>query len=370
MNLIFSGNGLYSSFNLAAGIVPSSAIKNVLRGVKVEAQNLASVPCIKLTATDLEVLVKCLVPVKECVGDGSIVLPAIRVNNILREWAGHDEVIMSVEGSSCVLKSRGGHFKITGEDSGQFPDVTVKETKDFVEVDGSIIGDMVGKVVHSVSTVKVRSVLSGVFVRIFGDDILMVAADGNRMSCVKRKVHNPGGVSMDGVIAVKCLMFLQRFVSECKGLLKVGMDESRICFVGERGEVISQLIEGQYPRYEDIIPMKNDRVVEVNKDELLSGVRMASFMTSEGYRIVKFTITGGKLTLTSRAADVGEAELEIAASYEGPDFEICFNPDYVTDALKVSDGDTIVMKFSDGEGAAVFKTGYEQMDVIMPIEPK
>ncbi len=366
MNLIFSGNDLYNNFNLVTGIVPSSTIKNILKGVKVEVKDNR----VKLTATDLEVLVKCLAPVKECAGDGSIVLPALRVNNILREWAGHDEVIMSIEGNGCVLRSRGGHFKIAGEDSGQFPDVTVTEIRDFVEADGAVISDMVGKVVHSVSTVKARSVLSGVFVRISGDDIIMVAADGNRMSCVKRKVDNPGGVSMDGVIAVKCLMFLQRFVSECKGPLRVGIGESRICFVGETGEVISQIIEGQYPRYEDIIPKKDGRVVEVNRDELLSGVRMASFMTSEGYRIVKFAITGGKLMLTSRAADVGEAELEIVASYEGPDFEISFNPDYVMDALKVSDGDTIVMKFSDGEGAAVFKTGYEQMDVIMPIEPK
>ncbi|MCF6154039.1 MAG: DNA polymerase III subunit beta [Candidatus Brocadia sp.] len=366
MNIIFSGKDLYNSFNLVTGIVPSSTIKNVLRGVKVEVGNT----CIKLTATDLEVLVKCFVPAKECVGDGSIVLPAIRVNNILREWAKHDEVIMSVEDSSCMLKSRGGHFKIAGEDSVQFPDVTVTETNEFVEVDGAIIGDMIGKVVHSVSTVKTRSVLSGVFVRIFGDDIIMVAADGNRMSCIKRKVHNPAGVVMDGVVSVKCLLFMQRFVSECKGVLKVGMGESRICFIGERGGVVSQLIEGQYPKYEDIIPEKNERVVEVNKDDLLSGVRMASFMTSEGCRVVKFTITSGKLTLTSRAADVGEAELEIAASYEGPDFVIHFNPDYVTDVLKVSDGGTIVMMFNDGEGAAVFKTGYEQMDVIMPIEPK
>lgn len=365
MNLIFSGNDLYNSFDLVAGIVPSSAIKSILRGVKFEVTG----DRLRLTATDLEVLVKCLVPAKECTGDGSIVLPAVRVNNILREWAGNDEVIMTVEGSSCVLKSRGGHFKITGEDSGQFPDVTVTEIKDFVEVDGKIIADMVGKVIHSVSRVKARSVLSGVFVRILRDDIVMVTTDSNRMSYIRRKVHNPGGVSIEGVVSVKCLMFLQRFVSVCKGSLRVGMGESQIYFVGERGEMLSQLIDGQYPKYEDMVPKGNDRVVEVNKDELLSGVRMASFMTIEGYQIVKFIIKNGRMMIVSRAADVGEAELEVAASYEGPEFEINFNPDYVMDALKVSDSDTVVIKFSDGKGAAVFNTGHEQMDVVMPIEP-
>lgn len=365
MNLIFSGNDLYDSFNFVAGIVPSSAIKSILRGVKFDVTEHR----LRLTATDLEVLVKCLVSAKECTGDGSIVLPAVRVNNILREWAGNDEVIMTVEGSSCVLKSRGGYFKINGEDSGQFPDVTVADIKDFVEVEGEIIANMAGKVIHSVSKIKARSVLSGVFVRIFGDDIVMVAMDGNRMSYIRRKAHNPGRVSIEGVVSVKCLMFLQRFVSMCKGSLRVGMGESQICFVGERGEILSQLIEGQYPKYEDVVPKGGDRVVEVNKDELLSGVRMASFMTIEGYQIVKFIIKRGRLMIVSRTADVGEAELEVAASYEGPDFEISFNPDYVMDALKVSDSDTVIMKFSDSEGAAVFNTGHEQMDVVMPIVP-
>ncbi len=365
MNLIFSGSDLYTGFNLAAGVAPSSTVKNILRGVKVEVRDHR----VRFTATDLEVLIKCLMPVKECTEDGSIVLPAVRVNNILREWASNDEVTMQVEGSSCTLKSRGGRFKIAGEDAVQFPDITVAEMKDFVEIDGSVIGDMAGKVVHAVSKVKTKSVLSGVLVRISGDDIVMVATDGNRMSFIKRKVQNPVGSPVEGVVSVKCLMFLQRFVSECKGPLRVGVGESRVYFAGERGELMSQLLDGPYPRYEDMVPEGNDRIVEVNKDELLSVVRMASFMTNEGYQIVKFIIKSGKLMVTAGASDVGEAEMEIAAGYEGPDFVINFNPEYVADAIKVSDSDTVVMKFSGGEGAVVFKTGCEQMDVIMPIEP-
>lgn len=363
MDLIFSGNDLYNVFNLVAGIVPSSTVRNILRGIRVDVKDRH----VRLTATDLEVLVKCFVPVRECTGDGSIVLPAVRVNNILREWAGNDEVVISVEGGNCVLRSRGGYFRISGEDAAMFPDVTATDIKDFVEVDGAIIGDMVGKVVHSVSKIKARSVLSGVFVRVFGEDIVMVAMDGNRMSYVKRKVQNPGGVSMSGVVALKSMMFIQRFVSECRGLLRIGIGESRMCLAGENGEVISQLIDGQYPRYEDMIPDGNNVVVEVDKNELLTGVRMASYMTAEGCQVVKFILNKGKLRVTSRTADVGEAELEITVNYEGPDFEISFNPEYVADALKVSD-DTVIMKFGGSDGAAVFKTGYEQVDVVMPIE--
>ena len=72
-------------------------------------------------------------------------------------------------------------------------------------------------------------------------------------------------------------------------------------FLGERGEIISQLIEGQYPRYEDVIPKDNDKKIEVKREELITVVRMASFMTSEGYHVVKFIFKDGKLMLQSKA---------------------------------------------------------------------
>lgn len=366
MKLNFPGKDLSSGFNLVASIVPSSALKNVLKGVKIEVKNKR----VEFVATDLEVLVKYLLPVEDSEGEGGIVIPATRVNNVLREWAGNEAISVSIEEGNCILKSEGGYFKIAGEDFRQFPEIDRVETTGLVEMDGGIISDMIGKVIHAVSTVKGRSMLCGVFMRVVGDDIIMVAADGNRMSSVKRKVNNPGGILMEGIVAVKCLTFLQRFVSECKGILRLGMGEQRVYFAGDRGEIISQLIEGQYPKYEELVPKGNDKRVEVNKNELLSGVRMASFMTNEEYRIVKFVFRQGKLMLLSKTADVGEAELEIAVGYDGPDFEISFDPEYVIDALKVSDSDTAVIELGGDDSAALFRTGYEQMDVIMPIDLK
>ncbi|OHB35219.1 MAG: DNA polymerase III subunit beta [Planctomycetes bacterium GWA2_39_15] len=377
MNLSFNGNELYKGFNLVTSIVPSSAIKHILQGIRFEVVETGFKPVCTLTATDLEVLVKYTLSAKESVGNGSIVLPAVRVNNILREWAGNEEVLVSFDVetglkpvSTCVLKSGKGYFKIVGEDSSQFPMITITDVKSFVTVDGKIIGDMIGKVVHAASTVRARSTLCGVFVKIDKEEIVMAAADGNRLSMVKRKVENPDGVSMSGIVSVKCLTFLQRFSSEFKGILRIGIGESQVLFVSERGEVVSQLIDGQYPRYEDVIPKDNDKRVEVKRDELITVVRMASFMTSEGYHVVKFVFKDGRLTLMSKAAEVGEAELEIDASYKGPDFEICFNPEYVLDALKVSDSETVVMELKDNSSAALFRTGHEQLSVIMPIELK
>ncbi|MCF6158192.1 MAG: DNA polymerase III subunit beta [wastewater metagenome] len=366
MNVSFTGNDLFRGFNLVTSIIPSSSVKNVLQGIKLMVQDQK----VELTATDLEVLARYILPVKEYTNEGSIVLPAIRVNNILREWAGNDEVSISVGESNCTIRSKGGYFKIIGENPEQFPEVQANNIRDFIEIDSETISDMVGKVIYAVSTVKARSTLCGIFLRIDKDDINMVAADGNRLASVKRKVNNADDISVDGIVTAKCLSFLQRFASECKGTLKLGMSESQIRFISEKGEVISQLIDGKYPRYEEVIPKGNDKKAEVNKNELLSAVRMASFMTTEGYRVVKFVLKKGRLMLLSKTADVGETELEIPATYDGADVEICFNPDYVLDVLKVSDNESVVIELNDGDSAAIFRPDYEHVNVIMPVELK
>ncbi|MCZ7621695.1 MAG: DNA polymerase III subunit beta [Candidatus Kuenenia sp.] len=366
MKILFSGDALHKGFSLTASVVPSSAMKQILQGVKLEVAD----NCAELTATDLEVLVKYRIPAKACEGEGGIVLPASRANNIFREWAGNEEISVTVEAGHCTLQSKGGSFKILGDDCLQFPNITKTDVTSFVEIDGEILGKMVEKVAYAVSSIKALSIYSGISVKIFGDTIIMVGSDMNRLAVVKRKVRNPENVSMSGIVGVKCLAFLQRFVSECKGTLMVGMGESQIHFIGEKGEVISQLIEGKYPNYDEVIPKNNDKKIEVNRDELLSIVRMASFVTNDEYRVVEFSLTKNKLSIFSSAANVGEAALEIAAQYDGPDYTNTFNPDYILDFLRASDCETITIELGEIDDAALFKTGHEEINVMMPVEWK
>jgi DNA polymerase III sliding clamp (beta) subunit (PCNA family) len=97
---------------------------------------------------------------------------------------------------------------------------------------------------------------------------------------------------------------------------------------------------------------------------------MASFVTNDEYRVVEFSLTKNKLSIFSSAANVGEAALEIAAQYDGPDYTNTFNPDYILDFLKASDCETITIELGEIDDAALFKTGHEEINVMMPVEWK
>jgi len=367
MKLNLSGRELYRSFNLVSGIISATSVKQVLQGVRIEAKG----HFLELVATDLEVLVRCRLSLKDVMEENDgLVVPAARVNSILREWVNEENVSIVTESGNCVLRARGSYFKVVGENIADFPVVCISKVNDFVEIGGEIIGSMVGKVIHAVSQVKARGPLCGVFVRVKGDDLIMVAADGNRMSYVKRKIVNTSGTAAEGILTVKSLSFLQKFVSEYGGVIKIGLSDSQAQFIGENGEVISQLIEGQFPRYEDVIPTGSKEKVEINVGELVSKVRMTSHMTIEGYRVVRFLFKSGKLVIMSKTAEVGESEVEIPVLYSGQDIEMNFNPDYILDALKTADGETVTMEFNDNSSAVLFRTGHEQFSVIMPIELK
>ena len=188
MNLSFNGNELYKGFNLVTSIVPSSAIKHILQGIRFEVGDKK----VELTATDLEVLVKYTLLARESARMVALFCRQFVLIIYLENGQAMKKCWYLLMGS-CVLKSGKGYFKIAGEDSSQFPMITITDVKSFVEVDGGIIGDIVGKVIHVASTMRARSTLCGVFVKIDKEEIVMAAADGNRLSMVKRKVENPDG---------------------------------------------------------------------------------------------------------------------------------------------------------------------------------
>lgn len=365
MDIKLNGIDFHKGLSLLGSIVPSIAIKSVLQGIKFEFMGKK----LELSVTDLEMFVRYYIEAKEVSGESKgMILHASRLGNIARDWAGNEEILISVNEGNCVLKSKGGYFKLKSDDIELFPSVRAAGVPGYIEVDGDILSSMISKVLYAVSTIKARSVLCGVFLWVERDVLVLVSADGNRMSIVRRKILNPDKIKINGITTAKCLGFIQKFSLEEKGVLRLGLSESQLHVVGGKGEVISQLIDGQYPKYEEVIPKENDKKAEVNKEELLAAIRMASYMTSEGYRVVKFRLTKNKLNLSSRAADVGEAEQELNINYEGPDFEISFNPDYVIDALKASDIGSVVIELGRKDGAAIFRTGHEQINIIMPIE--
>ena len=129
----------------------------------------------------------------------------------------------------------------------------------------------------------------------------------------------------------------------------------------------SNLVEGNFPKYEDIIPTDYDKKLQLKADATASAVRRAALLTSEESRGVRMTISKGKLVFSGRAPEAGDAEVEMDIDYKGEAVEVGFNPTFITDALRVIEEEQFELELSTADRPGLIKSGSNFLYVLMPI---
>ena len=152
----------------------------------------------------------------------------------------------------------------------------------------------------------------------------------------------------------------------------MAMDENQAIFaVGEGADAAvlsTNLVEGAFPPFEDVIPKDQDKKVTFDCATLSSAIRRAALLTNEESKGVRMSFADKKLTVTSRAPEMGEAEIHVELTkYEGEPLEIGFNPGFISDALKVVDGAEVIVELKAPNKPGVLRTGNEFTYVIMPV---
>jgi DNA polymerase-3 subunit beta len=200
----------------------------------------------------------------------------------------------------------------------------------------------------------------------------MVGTDGRRLAKMtataeaENDAETPQGMP---VIPVKALKLIERNLSDGDPPIHLAIQSGSAVLVRTHNAVIySRLVEGRFPRYQDVFPAKADVKIVMDVGPLRLAVEQASIVTSEESRGVDFNFAPDALTLASQAADVGTSQVELPLSYEGKPVEITFDPRYLIDALKtLDDASTITAELIDHKNAAVFKTEDGYSYVVMPL---
>jgi DNA polymerase-3 subunit beta len=232
-----------------------------------------------------------------------------------------------------------------------------------------VVLKLVGHVAFAASTEESRPILNGVLWELRPDRMRMVATNGHRLA--KMDVPATGGSTADLIVPPKALEQIRRLYPG-DAEIELAKSDNHIGFRAGGTLVFSRLIEGPYPNYEQVIPRENDKQATVDKSAMAAALRRMSVVASDQTHRIRLAFSGGNVKFSVQTPDLGEAQDELAVTYEGEPLEIGFNAMYLLEILKFMPTDEVRFTFKAPERAATIEpVGWNDpasyMALVMPL---
>ena len=291
---------------------------------------------LRLTATNLEVGINCWVPAKVD-DEGAITVPAkLFIDFVNSLPAGNVELSLNVRTKTVHIKSGPYEANIKGMDAEEFPIIPQIPERPTTRMAQGTLRRMIGEVAFVAATDDSRPVLTGVLTTFAGDLVTMAAADPYRLSVRHAQLLDRVDPSIEVIIPAKSLFEVARILEDTPVDILVTPNGSQVIFHTDEADLVSRIIEGQFPNYKQVIPTSHSTRVLAQREELLKATRLASYFARDAANMLRFQVDPSNdppLVITANAAEVGDNTGRIDATVEGQATTIAFNSRFVADAL-------------------------------------
>lgn len=300
---------------------------------------------IRLAATDLEIGITTWINAKVD-QEGGLTVPSRTINDFIS--ANNDQTIdFNVTDTNLHIKSDHYEANIKGIDINEYPLIPEIKDQEICQIPADKFKEAIARTAFAASTDETRPVLNGVNFRFSKDSLKLVATDSYRLAettVSDVKLINPHG---DIIVPTRTIIELGRIIQSSDEIVKIFLTDSQISFVFGATEVISRLVEGNFPVYEQIIPRSSQTKAYLKTSELLSALKMSSLFAKESANNVKIRVVGQSLQITAVSPQLGDSTSNIAAKIEGGDLEIAFNARYILDALNIVATDEVKLELNE-----------------------
>ncbi len=377
MKVTLATSALLEAVSHASAVASTKSPNPILECVALRAQRTKG---LSIEATDLDVGISLLLADAQVSEEGMLVVPATRLLSILREIDQDETTLTEVEGALAIQSGR-NHFRVRGEDARNVAELPVFPSSGGVKLPAAELRAMIRRTVFATAKEAGRFALHGVLFRVSDKTLELVATDGRRLARATHALSTPVGKEVKVIVGPKALSLLERLVPDdvggqgagpsgagSHGSLSVALHERQVMFRVGNALVISRLIDGTFPVYEDVIPKASAKGFRTEAGALATALRRAALLTTREAMSVQVDVSRDLLTLRSRAADIGEAKVELPVTYDGPAERLGFNPGFLLDALKVMEPQAEVrFEFTNGKSPGKLSDGDDYVYVVMPI---
>jgi DNA polymerase-3 subunit beta len=332
---------------------------------------------LKLAATNLEMAITCWIGAK-IEEEGAITVPARLLTEFISSLP-NDKIDISLSPRTKTLELKCARFeaRISGVDAKDFPPIPKVEEGVTTKLEVNVLQQGINQVAFAAAIEESRPVLTGVDAQ-FKDDLLtLAAADGFRLAVFRLPLATPVEEPTEAIIPARTLAELNRLIADQEEAVEITVNpnKSQALFRLKDIEIVSQLVQGTFPNYTQLIPQSFNTRMRRSVDEFLRATKTASIFARDGSGIVRLVITPGsakapgKLTVSARSEEIGDDVGEIDATVEGEESKVAFNGKYLTEVLGVLRETQVALETTNASSPGVLRpVGVDNyLHVVMPM---
>lgn len=370
MKIVCYKDTILKAINSVVKGVASKTTMPILEGILIQTNENE----IKLTTYDLEIgieyIMKC-----DVIEKGSTVVNAIMFSEIIRKLPDTEIHICVNESNLLEIECEGSLYKLATMNPEEFPELPKIEVENSIEVDQSVLKNMIRKTIFAVSSEESRPIFTGCLFEIENNKLTLVSVDGFRLalrSIFLKKQSN----DFKAVIPGKTLNEVNKIISDSFEPLKIGVAKNQALFEMDNCKVVTRILDGEFLNYKTVIPSNWETRVKVNKSNIQNSFERISLISASAVEKekkypVKVQVDIGKVTI-SCTNQTGDAKEELYVSTEGKNLEAGFNPKYFLDSLKAIEEEEVFIEFGSSISPCLIKS-IENNDytyMILPIRLK
>jgi len=368
MKAVCDRDALVEAMTLITGVVAGRTPTPALQCVRMTGTDDG----LRLAATDNEISLTLMIDRIDLENAGEVLVPADKLSQIAKSCSDATLTIIG-DDDALIIRTSDSRFKIFGFPIAEAIELPTCEDEEYdFTIESGEFRTLLERSAYAAATDHSRYAINGVLLDRKKNQLRLVATNGHRLAISTGSCEGNGDET-SCIIPTKAVTLLKRLLHDDGATVSVSVHDGQITFRvaqenGTASTLTSNLVEGSFPPFEDVVPKDLDRKAVISRDALHAAVRRAHLMTNEESRGVRLIFDGDTLQLTSRAPETGEAEIEVPIkSFTGERLEIGFNPVYIMDALKVANTDEITIELKKSEKPGLIRSGNNFMYIIMPV---
>ncbi len=363
MNILCNQNMLVQAINNAQKAINNKTNIELLRGIMLTAKDNT----LTVTGYDNEISIETNIE-SQINKEGSIVVNSRLIGDIVRKLPNTFISIETDDNNNIFINCLSSRFKIKGIDSSEFPRPSEVSTNSMIKFNQIEMKNMIRQTVFATAHEPINPTLAGELLEINENNVNMVAVDGYRLavrkSIIEDKIESPVNMIIPGTT----LNHLNSLLTD-DGDLYIGFDDKNIIFKLSNTKIVARLIEGNFTKYENLLPKEYITKVEVNKRKLQESIERASLLfTSDKNNLIKISVNDKILAITSNNEN-GNAYEEVEIDFEGEMLDIAFNSRYLLEGIKYIESEFITIEFGGSINPCIIKPvdGVEYIYLLLPV---